>query len=306
MGKCCNKIRMRVVDNRATMRVLTTIDRIGGSDTGGTTVNPDVMLAPYTAIDANGELITGTIGEGTLIKPDITVGDGYLTANYGVKKGYFPKDINRGLGVVGLICKIFIGGDTPPSDEESSGRSGDYWVSDTGVVYQHMNREWIRGLRVNLAFGNDFSKAYSIHKNGNIISPNYVLLPEGVTDEDKVVFSKINGKWVGRIDSDAVAGPVDLPMPNITTKDDTIIASVTLKEDSIVKAGTRTHSATPKAVYFGEHAPESPEIKDVWYSSTNHAFYRCTQLIPEVIWTKEVGGIHGIYAIKETEYNQTN
>lgn len=201
MGKRCNKIRMRVVENRATMRVLTTIDRIGGSDTGGTTVNPDVMLAPYTAIDANGELITGTIEEGTLIKPDISVSDGYLSANYGVKKGYFPKDINRGLGMVGIICKIFLGGDTPPSDSESTGRSGDYWVSDTGIVYRHENREWNSGARVDAEFGIDFSKAYSIHKHGNFISPNYVLLPEGVTDEDTVVFEKINGQWIGRIES---------------------------------------------------------------------------------------------------------
>ena len=305
MGKCC-KIRMRVVENRATMRVLTTIDRIGGSDTGGTTVNPDVMLAPYTAIDANGELITGTIGEGTLIKPDITVGDGYLSANYGVKKGYFPKDINRGLGMVGIICKIFIGGDTPPSDEESSGRSGDYWVSDTGIVYQHMNREWISGPRVDIGFGNDFSKAYSIHRHGNFISPNYVLLPEGVTDDDKVVFSKINGEWVGRIDSGAVVGPIDVPTPDIAIEDDTIIASVTVKEDSIVKGGTKTYSYTPKAVYRGEHAPEAPKLRDIWYSSSNHAFYRCTQLTPEIVWTKVVGAIHGIYALKETESHPTN
>lgn len=305
MGRCC-KIRMRVVENCATMRVLTTVDRIGGSDTGGTTVNPDVMLAPYTAIDANGELITGTIGEGTLIKPDITVSDGFLSANYGVKKGYFSKDVNRGLGMIGTICKMFLGGDTAPSDAEAGLRFGDYWISDTGVIHKYMSREWTSGPRADFGFGTDFSKAYSVHKHGDFISPNYVLLPEGVTDEDKVVFSKINGKWVGRIDSDAVAGPVDLPMPNITTKDDTIIASVTLEEDSIVKAGTRTHSATPKAVYFGEHAPESPKIKDIWYSSSNHAFYRCTQLIPEVIWTKEVGRIHGIYVFKETEYNPTN
>lgn len=201
MGKCCNKIRMRVVENRAAMRVLTTITRLGGYDTHGTTVNPDVMLAPYTAIDANGKLITGAIEEGTLIKPDISIGDGYLSANYGVKKGYFPKDINRGLGMVGIICKIFLGGDTPPSDAQSSSRSGDYWISDKGVIYQYMNREWTSGARVDAEFGTDFSKAYSIHKRGNIISPDYVLLPEGVTDEDKVVFEKVNGQWIGRIES---------------------------------------------------------------------------------------------------------
>lgn len=305
MGKCC-KIRMRVVENRAVMRVLTTIDRIGGSDTGGTTVNPDVMLAPYTAIDANGELITGTIEEGTLIKPDISVSDGFLSANYGVKKGYFPKDINRGLGMVGIICKIFLGGDTPPSDSESTRRSGDYWISDTGVIYQHTNREWNSGLWVDAEFGTDFSKAYSIHRHGNFISPNYVLLPDGVTDEDKVVFEKINGQWIGRIDSDAISGPIDLPTPSVTIDDGVVVASVTLAEDAIVNAGTKSRTYTLKSLYYGQTPPQAPKKGDIWYNARDKAFYRCSQLIPSVSWTEITGSIQGVYAFKETESNPTN
>lgn len=305
MGKCC-KIRMRVVENRATMRVLTTIDRIGGSDTGGTTVNPDVMLAPYTAIDANGELITGTIGEGTLIKPDITVSDGFLSANYGVKKGYFPKDINRGLGMIGTICKMFLGGDTAPLDAEAGLRFGDYWISDTGVIHKYMYREWASGPRVDFGFGTDFSKAYSVHKHGDFISPNYVLLPEGVTDEDKVVFEKINGQWVGRIDSDVISGPIDLPTPSVTIDDGVIVASVTLAEDSIVNSGTKSRTYTPKSLYHGQTPPKEPKKGDIWYNTTDNTFYRCSQLIPSVSWTEITGSIQGVYAFKETEANPTN
>lgn len=141
-----------------------------GVDTSKTTVTADVMLSPYTAIDANGELVTGTIVTREFSGREILSVErngGKVECKATIKKGYYPSTrTTQALVKISTLSGIT----HTPTTNQFTIRCADHLMTGDIVIEP--------------------------------IPSDYVKMPDGVSDTDTVVFTKKNGAWVGEVVND--------------------------------------------------------------------------------------------------------
>lgn len=90
-------IKIKVNKDEIRAKAMSTISPVG-NDTSHTTVNADVLLNPYTAIDADGNLVTGNIETNSKYDVQVVTWDiaaGQLIVVVDVSSGYYPEDVSN-------------------------------------------------------------------------------------------------------------------------------------------------------------------------------------------------------------------